>query len=309
MPPHIAILIIWGLLLCYLTFNFITKANVNFVQFNYDWDALEVIDTVGVVEIDSIANDYISIKNNFQPPLSLNNHNTFSLKNNQKNYFRAAEIISDTNEIVFLGVKWINQIPQKIDKLNSLEIIDLPIIQSKGKTILTLGDSQIIWHEARELRKNLLLKKKLFFVGAQTDTYGYPYEGGTFNTSSEILRKSLSAPSAAYYILFFGAQDKRTDKQLLNENICDILEALHNKPETEMIFAITLPPSSNPTFDTYNNLFNARLQECAAQFENVKIVDLYNFLLDKNNYLSEDEVHLNTKGYLYLNKLLSQEIP
>ncbi|TXD74773.1 hypothetical protein ESU54_00855 [Aequorivita antarctica] len=309
MPPHIAIVIIWGALLGYLIFNFIGKANVNFVQFNYDWDASEVIGTFGAVEIDSIANDYISIKNNFQPPRSFDSNNTFLLKNNQESYFRASEILSDSSKIVFSGVKWINQIPNKTSKQNSIEIIDLPLIQPKGKTTLTIGDSQIIWREARELRKNLLRKKKLFFVGSQTDAYGYPYEGGTFNTSSDILIKSLNAPSAAYYILFFGAQDKRMDKQLLNKNICDILESLQNKPKTEKIFVITLPPSSNPTFDAYNNLFNKRLQECVAQFKNAQIVDLHNFLIDKKDYLSEDEVHLNTKGYLYLNKLLTQEIP
>ncbi len=309
MPPHIAIVIIWGVLLGYLVFDFIGKANVNFVQFNYDWDASEVIGTFGTVEIDSIANDYISVKNNLQLPLNFNSNNTFLLKNSQESYFRASEILTDSSKIVFSGVKWINQIPNKTNEQNSIEIIDLPLIQPKGKTTVTIGDSQIIWREARELRKNLLQKKKLFFVGSQTDAYGYPYEGGTFNTSSDILIKSLNAPSAAYYILFFGAQDKRMDKQLLNKNICDILESLQNKPKTEKIFVITLPPSTNPTFDAYNNLFNTRLQECVAQFTNIQIVDLHNFLIDKEDYLADDEVHLNTKGYLYLNKLLTQEIP
>ena len=309
MPPHIVIVIIWGLLLGYLTFNFIGKANVNFVQFNYDWDELEVLDNVDNVEIDSISHDFISFKNNFELPEKFNNNNTFLLKSNQENYFRTSEIILDSNKVIFSGVKWINQIPDKETKQGSLEIIDLPIIQPKGKTTLTIGDSQIIWREARELRRNLVGKKKLFFVGSQTDAYGYPYLGGTFDTSSEILNKIPSAATAEYVILFFGAQDKGLEKEVRNENICKILQLFQNKSGVEKIFAITLPPSTNLTYNAYNDSFNVQLQQCAAQYGKVQIADLNSFLKDKTNYLSEDEVHLNKNGYLYLNKLLTQEIP
>jgi hypothetical protein len=309
MPPHSIILIIWGMLLIYLLINFKEKASVNFVQFNYDWEALEVLGTLGTVSIDSIANDYIAIENKFQAPLNLNKNNTFLLKNRQESYFRTSEILVDSTKIVFSGVKWINQIPSGLKGQNSIEIIDLPLIQPSGKTMVTIGDSQIIWREARELRKNLLRKKKLFFLGDQTDAYGYPYIGGTFDTASDILTKSKNATPATYYILFFGAQDKRTDKQLLNRDICAILETLQNKPGMERVFVINLPPSTNPVFNEYNKLFNIRLQECAVKFPSVTIVDLHKFLIDKKDYLADDEVHLNTKGYLFLNKLLTQEIP
>jgi xanthosine utilization system XapX-like protein len=309
MPPHIAIVIVWGVLLGYLIFDFIEKANVNFVQFNYNWDASEVLENLGGVEIDSISHDYVSFKNNFRLPDKFNNNNTFLLKTNQESYFRASEILVDTNEIIFSGVKWINQIPNKKSKRSSFEVIDLPLIQPKGKTTMTLGDSQIIWHEGRELRRNLLRKKKLFMVGNQSDIYGYPYEGGTFDTSSDILKKIPNTPAAEYCILFFGAQDKGLEKELLDENIYKILRLLQNTIETESIFAITLPPSTNQFYNEYNNNFNTRLKQCATQFRKVQIVDFNSFLKDKKDYLSKDEVHLNKKGYLYLNKLLTQEIP
>lgn len=308
MPPHIAIVIIWGVLLTYLIFNFLGKANVNFVQFNYDWDATKVLKNIGAVEIDSISHDYIAFKNYIQLPENVNQNNTFLLKNNQESYFRASEILLDSTKVIFSGVKWINQIPNKDSKKGMLDVIDLPLIQPKGKTTLTVGDSQIIWREARELRKNLLQKNKLFFVGSQTDAYGYPYEGGTFDTSIEILKKIPNFPSAEYIILFFGAQDKKVNKELLDANICEILKSLQNREETKTVFTITLPPSSNASYNAYNNTFNLKLKECAAQFEKVQIVDFNTFLKDKTNYLSEDQIHLNTNGYLYLNKLLTQEI-
>lgn len=309
MPPHSVIIVIWVGLLIYLTFDFGAKANVNFVQFNYDWKNIEVLQTVGKMDIDSISHDYISFKNNLQFPDNLDENNTFFLKNDQKTYFRTSEILIDNNHIVFSGVKWINHIPDKNTKEGTLQAINLPLIQTEGKTTLTLGDSQIIWREARELRKNLLVKKKLSYVGNKTDPYGYPYEGGTFDTSSEILKKVANAPSAEYYILFFGAQDKMVDVELLDKNICEILDILENRTATEKIFAVNLPPSTNKFYNDYNNHFNAQLAQCAAQNKKVQIVDLNHFLLDKKNYLSEDHVHLNEKGYLYLNKLLIQEIP
>ena len=309
MPPHIAIVIIWGVLLGYLTFDFVGKANVNFVQFNYNWDAATVLETVGDVEIDSISHDYIAFNNNFQFSEKFNKNNTFLLKNEQESYFRASEILLDSSRIIFSGVKWINQILNKNSKDGTLEVIDLPLIQPKGKTTLTIGDSQIIWREARELRKNLLRKKKMVFVGSQTDAYGYPYEGGTFDISSEILKKIQNVPASDYVILFFGAQDKKVDTELRDANICEILKSLQNKTETEKIFAITLPPSTNSIYNTYNTGFNLKLKECATQYPKIQIVDFNTFLKDKTNYLSEDEVHLNKNGYLYLNKLLTQEIP
>lgn len=308
-PPHIVIVVIWVVLLIYLTFDFFGKANVNFVQFNYDWDASEVIGEVKNVEIDSFSHDYISFKNNFKIPKIIDRNNTFLLKNHGESYFRTSEILNDSVHIIFTGVKWINQAPKENIKHANLEIINLPIIQPKGKTTLTLGDSQIIWREGRELRRNLLQKKTLLYVGAQTDVYGYPYVGGTFDNTNDLLQKLPNAPHSDYYILFFGAQDKGLDKEILKENICTILELLQNKTETEKVFIITLPPSSNPSFNAYNEFFNAEVYKCAAQYNKVQIVDLNHFLLDKKNYLSEDQVHLNETGYLYLNKLLIQEIP
>ncbi len=309
LPSYKIILFIWVILLLYLVHDFTRKASRNFVQFNYNWDASKVLGNLGKVEIDSISHDFISFKNNFKFQERFSNNNTFLLRNNQETFFRASEIITDGSKIVFSGVKWINQIPNNIDNSGNLEVVDLPLIQPAGKKTITIGDSQIIWREARELRKNLAQKKKLLFVGSQRDAYGYPYEGGTFDTSAEILKKIETAQQASFYILFFGAQDKGVDKQTMNENICEILNLLQNKENTETIFAITLPPSTNDVYNNFNNAFNVRLKQCAALLKKVQIVDFNFFLKDKNNYLSEDEIHLNKKGYLFLNKLLTQEIP
>lgn len=307
-PDFRVFVILWVILICYLTFDFINDAKKDFLQFNYDWNKIEIIDMVEKVTIDSISHDYLEVKNNFEIPKTFNNLNSFSLDSKRKSYFRTSEIIIKDSTIVFSGVKWINHIPKKDLENTSIEVIDLPLIQFDGKTTTTIGDSQIIWRQARGLRKELSLKNNLFFVGKKTDVFGYPYEGGTFDTTRDLLKLIPDIEPTAYYILFFGAQDKAMDKNQLSKNICEILNLLTKKKNVERILAITLPPSSNPKFNKYNQDFNALLLDCAKVHSNIKIVNLYNYLEDKQDYLTEDAVHLNDKGYLFLNKLLRNKL-
>ncbi|MEH6764219.1 MAG: SGNH/GDSL hydrolase family protein [Aequorivita antarctica] len=310
MPPPSVWILIWALLLGYLTLNFINKASKDFIQFNYDWDSMAILDTIEKIKIDSISNDFLSIQNNFRNPEFLNGNNTFFLNLDKKSYFRSSEILKDSNQIVFSGVKWINSIPNVKDvNTAKLAIVNLPLVQSKGIKTMTLGDSQIIWRSARELRRNLAQKGKFYFVGTKSDVYGYPFEGGTFDKATELISKLKKSEPAAYYILFFGAQDKNTDKTQLKDSICEILRFLQHRDSAEKIFLITLPPSTNAEFDSYNKNFNKTLSECAELYKKSRIIDLYNFLGDKTDYLAKDKVHLNDKGYLFLNKLLLKEIP
>ena len=226
----------------------------------------------------------------------------------RKKYFRSSNIVIRDSTIVFSGVKWINQIPKKNLKHTAMEVLNLPLIQPQGKTTTTLGDSQIIWRDASSFRKTLSLKFDLFFVGRKSDVFGYPYEGGVFDKTTDLLEKIPNIEPTAYYILFFGAQDKKTDKNQLYENICEILNLLVNKKGVEQVFVITLPPSPVLKINKYNLSFNYKLLACAKSHLNLKIVDLYKYLEDKKGYLLKDSVHLNVNGYLFLNKLLMNEI-
>ena len=307
-PKFRVFVIIWGILLCYLTFDFIKDAKEDFVQFNYEWNKIEILDAIGNVSIDSISHDYLAINKAFTISESLDPKNSFSLESDNKNYFRASEIFQSDSSIVFLGIQWINRIPKNDLKNANLEIINLPLIQPEGKTTTTLGDSQIIWREARELRRGLSLKSNLFFKGRKSDAYGYPYEGGTFDTTANLISKIPEIDPTAFYILFFGAQDKALDANQLSINICEIFRLLENKRGVEQIFAITLPPSSNPDFNEFNTSFNLLLLACAREHTKIKTVNLHKYLEDKQDYLAEDEVHLNEKGYSYLNKLLRTKL-
>ncbi|MBG42480.1 MAG: hypothetical protein CL530_00760 [Aequorivita sp.] len=308
MPPFKVFIIIWGVLLGYLTLNFISRANINFIQFNYDWEHIVLLNNFKGIKIDSVSNDYLSIQNDFQVPTTLNTNNTFLLKNKKDIYFRTSEILKDSNHIVFSGVKWINSIPNKKDKIGELKIINLPLIQPEGKLTMTIGDSQIIWRRGRDLRKNLAQKGSFYFVGNKLDVYGYPYVGGTFDKTTDLITKIKKARPAEYYILFFGAQDKNLDITKIKNDTCEILRLLQNKTETKMIYLITLPPSTNKNFISYNKEFNKNLIDCSKLYNKTKIIDFFDFLNDKSDYLAEDEVHLNEKGYLFLNKLLLKEI-
>src|SRR5690606_15471347 len=115
----------------------------------------------------------------------------------------------------------------------------------------------------RDLRKWLYLKNQdLVFLGSQKDVNGFAHEASVYATSREILTHLDKIPAAENYVLFFGAQDKETDKTQLKESICKIISGLSNREQTKKLIVIALPPSHIEGFDAYNTAYNETLKEC-----------------------------------------------
>ncbi len=172
-----------------------------------------------------------------------------------------------------------------------------------------MGDSEMIWQEARDLRKKLHLKNQdLVFLGAQKDVNGFAHEASVYNTSQEILNHIDKIPTAENYVLFLGAQDKKTDQTLLKESVCKILEKLASRNQTKKIIAISLPPSNDENFENYNLAFNEILTECIASNEKSVLIPLHERLQEESDYLMPDGVHMNEKGYSILVKLLDKSL-
>ena len=308
-PSKFIFISTWLVLLFYLTLEFVFNANTTFMQLNYNWKKLTVVETINNVIIDSIANDYVVFLpfSHFETRL-FNSKHTFSINGDKRSYFRSTNINQTDTSIIFSGVKWINRFPTNIDNKTTLQIIDVQLIQPGVRTVTTIGDSQMIWREGRNFRKNLSINKDLVFKGRNIDIYGYPNEANMVVTSERILNNLTNIEPTHNYILFFGAHDKNKDFEGLVETTCKIFELLNQRNETESIFVITLPPSSVLEFEEYNSKFNSILKKCAERIEKIKIVDLYKSLKNEQNYLYQDNVHLNQKGFNILNKLLLNEL-
>ncbi|SMC33355.1 Lysophospholipase L1 [Moheibacter sediminis] len=294
----------------YLGYNFFKKPNEILFQMNYDWENVSLIDSVGNVDIDSVSFDYFSVKNNFKVNPTVSTNNTYKLGTPKTTYyFRASELEIATDQINFSGVRWINGHPEKYLKSGILEIINLPLKEEGKKTVVTIGDSELIWQEARDLRKKLHLKNQnLLFLGSKKDVNGFAHEASVYITSQEILNNIDQIPAAENYVLFFGAQDKKTDKNLLEQNVCKILEILASRNETKKIITISLPPSNNDDFEKYNIAFNEILKECTASNEKSVLIPLHERLQEESEYLMQDGVHMNEKGYSILVKLLDKSL-
>lgn len=307
--PQWTIITTWIILLLYLTINFTQNADKSFIQLKFDWKNKRLIREYPNVLIDSISHDFLMIKNDFEIKTFLNPNNTFTVEDGKKSFFRSTNVKIDDDRIIFSGLKWINKTPNFLIKETKLQIVDLPLIQLGNRTITTIGDSEIIWGEGRNFRKNLSKNKDLVFLGNNKDVYGYPYEGHLTATTKDIIKALPKIAPTEIYILFFGAHDKRTTNQnILYRDVCETLRVLLNREETEEVFVITLPPSTNMAFNNFNNLFNEILINCSKINSKIRIVNLNEYLKDKNDYLLEDEVHLNAKGYHFLNKLLKKDM-
>lgn len=310
LPSKSAIVFIWVILMIYLGYNFFKKPNEILFQMSYDWENVTLIDSTGNVDIDSVSFDYLVLKNNFQINPTLSPNNTYRLGTPKTTYFfRTSDLIKSENQIVFSGVRWINGAPDKTLKSGILEIINLPLKEEGKKSVVTVGDSEMIWQEARDLRKKLHLKNQdLVFLGSKKDVNGFAHEASLYATAKEILDNLDQIPNAENYVLFFGAQDKESDKTLLKETICQILKKLSERSQTKKVIAVSLPPSDNPTFEKYNVSFNEILKECISENNKSVFIPLHERLQEENEYLMPDGVHMNEKGYSILVKLLDKSL-
>lgn len=310
LPSKSAIVFIWVILMIYLGYNFFKKPNEILFQMSYDWEDMSLLDSIGKVDVDSVSFDLFIVKNNFKVNPTVSTNNTYKLATLKTAYFfRTSDVIISDKNIVFSGVRWINGYPEKDLKSGILEIIDLPLKEEGKKSVVTIGDSEMIWQEARDLRKKLHLKNQdLVFLGSKKDVNGFAHEASVYTNSKEILDNLDKIPVAENYVLFFGAQDKETEKSMLRENVCQIITKLSSRDRTKKIIAISLPPSDNPTFEKYNVSFNEILKECISENNKSVLIPLHERLKEENEYLMPDGVHMNEKGYSILVKLLDKSL-
>jgi lysophospholipase L1-like esterase len=308
-PSKKAIIITWVVLLVHSTFYFTRNAEESFFQLNYDWDNVRILGNLRNVIIDSISHDYLVLENScLESNGLLNSNNTFII-GESNSFFRASNVKCEKGRIVFSGIKWINNIPKYKMKNTDFKIADLPLIQSGKIKVITIGDSQIIWRKGREFRKNLSKNENLIFIGNEKDIYGYGHEAVWNGKCADFINILKNIESADFYILFFGAHDKNTNYNELEECIHTTFEILLRRSSgNAKILAVTLPPSTNTIFNNYNQNFNHILLKEAKENKRIKVINIYEVLQNEKNYLYDDNVHLNEKGYHFLNKLLIDEL-
>lgn len=292
-------------------FKYQTKIETYFFQFRYNWGEEKVISTLTKNIIpDSLGIDFLSIKTD---PNSIdkyvNANQAYCLVANERYYFRATNVLKQKNNITFKGIVWITTPPQisKEEKVN-LEMVELNILQKGTHKVMTLGDSQTIWRYAREFRKAISEKNKnVNFVGTQKDVYGFPYSGGVFATSREILEIAKKPLNIDTLILFFGAHDKEKRKEEIIENLRLLRDELKSK-EINSIIVISLPNSEKTDVHLYNNWFNEQLETNFQKLDNVHFLEIDEILSHQSHkFLMSDKVHLNRDAYSLLSNMITKK--
>lgn len=310
LPSKSAIIFIWIILMGYLAFEFFKKPSEFLFQMSYDWKNVSNIDSIGRVSIDSVSFDFLALKNKSINSENISTNNSYKLITPKTAYyFKTSDLIVSEKSIIFSGVRWINGSPQNNLETAILQVIDLPLKEGGTKSVLTIGDSEMIWQEGRDIRKWLHLKNQdLVFVGSKKDVNGFAHEASVYATAEYILNTLSKMPEAENYILFFGAQDKATDKNKLKANVCEIISNLSQRKKTQKVIVVSLPPSNIERFEKYNLEFNTILSQCTSSADKAVLVPLYEKLKNETDYLKEDGVHLNEKGYSILVKFLDKSL-
>ena len=280
-PSNKLYLITISVLIIYLSIDFVKNASDSFFQLNYDWSNLQEIYQHKNILIDSISNNYVKFRflsnNSKEPDIS----NTFCVKlNNKKYYYRCSNLYIEGHNRLLTG----------------------------GFCII--GDSQVLWREAKNMRK--ILKEKipdLVFEGNSKDLYGYPLTASINKKYIDVLEQIDEIPNTDNYVLFLGVHDFRTKIDTIERQLSTIINELVNKNDKCNIILTTLPKSKLEGRNVYNQKVNSIIKNYVGK-KNITVIDLYNnFNIDfQTNYLMKDQLHMNSQGYKVFNSLLIEEL-
>ncbi len=292
-------------ILGYLCIDFYLNGYKEFFQLNYNWSNKQQKQRIKNVVVDSISHNYlkIGIPTIFDQKIELNANCTFSL--DEKFVFRSVSVDVDEDKIIFRGVFWINFLPERNIKETSLSVLDLPMIQKGDKTIMMIGDSQLIWREGKFTRKKISRKiKTIKFIGSEKDVFGYPYSAELFSNTETVIKDIKGIEKADTYILFLGAheEDLKNTKQRLKVIIENLLK------KGSKLILVSPPNYTNKSKLEVNEVFYKTYKKY-ADYSNITILNLGN----RSNYepaqvLMKDGIHLNALGHEFLTNDLIQTL-
>jgi len=239
----------------------------------------------------------------------------FCLQKGNKNYFLKAGTIKNTKkEVLFQDLNWLDgNIPS--NGLFKLYTTNATLEQEGSVYLTTIGDSQLIYLEAQQIRQKLNSKiPALLFKGNYIDKYGYPHEAVGGRSSKEVLNTIKKIEPADYYVLLLGTNDLREGLSInasIN-NMKQIITTLLSLKKNAKVYYITPMPTTKSNRDLYN--LNVA-KEIVNQFKNelnFKTIRFGEALRENNNwadiYLHKDGLHQGANSVNLLVELLYKSL-
>lgn len=289
--------ITFALILAFSLGDFFFNAPKRFEQLRYDWGNVQFKQKLGKVKVDSVSYDFLRIIPEKQQIYDiLEPGATYRLSHGRHSgyYFRYSDVIVKNGKISFVGLFWINNIPDK-GKMNFtiLGQVELSLIQKGNKTVCMIGDSQLIYRDGKNLRKTIVEQNQnIVFVGDTQDLYGYPHCSKLLNNSDLTLKNLPKIQMSDYYVLFYGLHENGPiDQTIINTSI--IVSQLQLRGKLLMVNLPDFPDNSKKEYAlSYNHLLDS-----LASTNNIALINLFQETSGRTDFFQQDGLHLNKKGH------------
>jgi hypothetical protein len=203
--------------------------------------------------------------------------------------------------VIFKGLIWLNSQPKFLNEKFYFFEINLPINETSGPDFITIGDEQLYQNGAKYLRKELLRRKNINFLGAKKDVYGFNYYGDKNLTFQQLNNDYTKIPKAQYFVLMLRPKDE-VSKAFAN--LQKVVQRLLLEEKTKKVILITQPVYQN-TPQSIND-FNKNLINFAKEEENVFCIDLKSIFIEMPSYYRVNINEISKAGYERLAKEISQ---
>lgn len=282
--------------------KFTIKGKKQFFQLNFDWKREKNIQDLGEVFIDSLSYNYISINSLNQHP---NPEFTYKLhKNNDIFYFRYVYVIQQDSKYNFHGVEWITDVPKQKNTSYHLKEIHLPL-KNAGPSVITIGDEFVFENEGKYLRKDILGRYTVHFLGNHTDVFNLKYYDGKNINSKDIVSNINDLESAEFYVVFLGKNE--TDVTKYQEKVCLIQEKLSLKNPKGIIW-IMLPPAPNDSQEIHFKELNNTISKF-KEYSKTDVINTPELFADSiSRFVREDGLSISRDGYFRIAKQTAKMI-
>tara|TARA_R110000868_G_scaffold162747_1_gene394230 strand:+ start:6076 stop:6990 length:915 start_codon:yes stop_codon:yes gene_type:complete len=286
--------------LTHLTWSFIFVESNNYSSLNYNWSKTKEIKVFENVVIDSVSENFLRLVTTKK--LNVKPFSTYKIKNKYKTYFfRFNYSIPGDKEITFKDLIWLNTMPKIENKKFYLIEVDLPIKETKGVNVTTIGDDQIFQNEAKYFRKELRRINNVNFFGDKKDIYGFNYIGNKNLTFQYLNNNYLEVPKTEYYVIMLKPED---NIEIAYLNLKEFILKVISKKRAEKIILITLP-IYNESISTLRD-FNIKLINFSKENKNIFLVDSNLILKGMPNFYRKSINEISKEGYERLAKQVSK---
>ncbi len=207
---------------------------------HYDFQKADTIDVDLPVAIDTFSYNFmrLTVKDttgSFSKHFKTDYLYRLKTNNGDVYYFRFNYAMRNRNEINLHEMRWLNEVPFRLDSLSDITLMRVPLKQSGRISMMTIGDEWVYMNEGKYFRKLMAERFPVQFYGEHQDLFGYPMQADYRYSFDDLAAISRNMPAVEYYVLFADGNCHADEKKIMH-----IITNLHKKKPKKIIW-IGLP--------------------------------------------------------------------